>query len=123
MPTLFHQTFEARAQLAVERAFGVTVTLRRGSLTTDSFTATFDVQEYDSVEFETGLNIKVISRDFYLPASSIVFGGSTVEPTAGMVIHEGDAEYEICPIAGRPAAELQPGGYRYLVHTKEIKAA
>lgn len=110
----------------MERAFGVTVTLTSGRSVSASFTATFDIQEYESIEFETGLNIKIVSRNYRLPFADCVVGGATVEPRAGMVITEYDSDgievgqYEINPLPGRPAAELQPGGYRWLVHTKEI---
>jgi len=123
MPTLFHQAFEARAQLAAEKAFGVVVTLKSGPLVTSSFTATYDSHEYESIEFETGLNVKIVVRDYYLPASSLVIGGNTIEPAAGMVVVEGSDEFEIMPLPGRPAAELQPGGWRWVVHTKQTKVA
>jgi len=121
MPTLFHQRFEQRAQTANERAFGVTVTLKSGSVETDEFTATFDEQEYESVEFETGLNVKALIRDYFFPVASLVIAGETIEPAAGMSIVEGSKEYEILPVPGRPAAELQPGDYRWLVHTKQVE--
>jgi len=120
MATRFHETFENRVQPAIERAFGVTVTLRRGSLVTDSFTATFVEQDYDAIEHETGIQVKVSMRDYFLPVSSVVLAGKEVEPTEGMVVVDGSHEFEILPVPGKPAVELQPGGYRYLVHTKRI---
>jgi hypothetical protein len=122
MPTLFHQRFEARVQPANERAFGVSVTLRSAGIESAAFTATYDDQEYESIEHETGLRVKTVCRDWFLPVSSLVIGGETVEPVAGMFIVEGSDEYEILPIPGKPPAELQPGGYRWLVHTKRITA-
>lgn len=122
MPTRFHSTFEERAQLANERAFGVAVTLQRGNDSTAEFTAVFDDQEYDSVELETGLPIKIQSRVWYIPAAALVIDDEEFSPASGQRIIEADteAEYEIVPIAGRPAAELQPGDWRWRVHTQRV---
>ncbi len=100
---------------------GLAVTLKKGKEQSDAFTATLDNQEYETVSQETGLPVKIVSTDFYLPAADLVIGGETIEPAAGMVIVEGSAQYEILPVAGRPAAELQPGGDRWLVHTKKVQ--
>jgi len=121
MPSLFSQRFEDVAMPIMETWLGIAVTLRSGANETASFTALSSDREYSSIEFETGLQVKVIARDWLLPASSLVIAGEEIDPTAGMLIIEGDDEYEVLPIQGRPAAEMQPDGYRWLVHTKQIK--
>lgn len=123
MPTLFHQRFEQRAQKAIERAFGVTVQIRRGTALTDEMTATFVDHEYDLIEHETGLTLKVLIRDYMVAVSDVVFAGGAVEPEAGMYVVEGNDEFEILPAPGRPAVELQAGGYRWLIHTKRVKVS
>lgn len=106
--------------VAAERAFGVTVTYKRGSSTTDSFTAIRSDVEYEVMGGEFGLAIKVTSRDYLLPKSSVVIGGVEVEPRAGDRIVEGGETVEIMPLGDKPAVELQAGGFRYLVHTKKV---
>jgi len=122
MPTRFHTTFEERCQPAAERAFGVTVTIRKGADETDTFTAVFDDEEYNSFELKTGLPIKVQSRVWYVPAAACVIDAVEFNPAAGQRIVEDGEEYEILPMAGRPAAELQPGEWRWRIHTKRVTA-
>jgi len=120
VPSLFVETFDDVAMPIFESWFGVTVSLTVGLNTTDTFTAIGSDREYESVELETGLPIKIVSRDWKLPAALLVIDSATVVPKAGNVITEGSDEYEIVPIAGRPAVELQEGEYRYLVHSQRI---
>jgi hypothetical protein len=118
MPSWFATKFEDVAMPMLETWQGVSVVLTAGSYDTASFTALATDREYMAIELETGLAIKVASRDWLLPASSIVVNSVTTVPLAGMRITEGSDVYEIVPIAGRPAVEKQE--YRYLVHSQRI---
>jgi len=118
MPSLFSARFEEIAMPMLEVQMGVTVTLKVGAQATAAFTALVSDREYEAVELETGLQIKIASRDWLLPAASLVIGGSLVVPRAGCRIVEGSDEYEIVPIAGKPAVEKQE--YRYLCHSQRV---
>lgn len=120
MPSAFDAYFEQNAMPVVESQFGVDVTLQVGSKSSSTFTAIGREREYESIELETGLPIKITYRDWLLPLSALVVNGSTVVPKRGDRIIEGEDAYEIVPIQGRPAVELQQGGYRYLVHSQRV---
>lgn len=105
----------------METQFGVEVTYWAGyRSTSDTITAIGSDKEYESIELESGLPVKLVARDWLIPAASIVIDGEVVTPKAGHRIIEGDEEYEVVPIAGRPAVELQHGNYRYLLHSQRI---
>lgn len=102
----------------MENQLGITVTFKVGGWTSAAFIALATDREYEAIELETGLQVKISSRDWLLPASSLVVKGVTVVPRSGHRIVEGDDEYEIVPIAGKPAAEKQE--YRYLCHSQRV---
>ena len=122
MPTRFQQRFQAHGIPVLEREFQSQVQLRNGSNLSAVFTAIYRDQEYESVGAEVGLFIKEIRRDYLLPVASCVIFGRAVIPARGMYVIEDDGtEREILPPGSNiPAVELQAGGYRYLVHTKEV---
>jgi hypothetical protein len=118
MPSLFSARFEDVAMPMLETQLGVSVTLKVGTRETAAFTALVSDREYEAVELETGLQVKITSRDWLLPAASLVLSGSLVVPRAGHRIVDGADEYEIVPIAGKPAVEKQE--YRYLCHSQRV---
>ena len=120
MGSLFGERFETIAMPMIETQFSVSVTFAVGTKSSDSFLAVGNDREYDSVELQTGLPIKLVMRDWLLPVSSLVVSGVTVTPRAGNRVIVGDEEFEVVPVAGKPAAELQEGGYRYLVHSQRV---
>ena len=122
MPSAFAELFEEVAMPAFEDWFGVVVSFTVGTQTSDTFTAIGSDREYESVELETGLPVKIVSRDWLLPVASLVIRGATVAPKSGNIISDGTTEYTIRPIAGRPAVELQEAEYRYLVHSQRTTA-
>ncbi len=117
MPTALDNMLSAAAGI-LAGYHGVSVTLKVGRNQSDPFDAVFDLQEIVSIEADTRREIKLMSRDYFLPAAALIVNGSTIVPKAGMIIVEGSTEYEILPNSGKPAAELQPDG-TYLVHTKQ----
>ena len=120
MPSRFAAKFETVAMPMMETQFGVEVTYWVGYRSSETFTAIGSDREYESIELESGLPVKIVSRDWLIPAASIVIDGEVVTPKAGHRIHEEGEEYEVVPIAGRPAVELQHGNYRYLLHSQRI---
>ena len=121
MPSAFADLFEECAQPVMEDWFGTHVILLAGARQTATFTAIGSNAEYESIELETGLPIKVVSRDWLLPIASLIAGGMAIEPRAGHRIVEDEIEYEICPIAGRPAVEPHTDGYRIKVHSQRVQ--
>lgn len=115
----FHETFNTRAMLAADRAFGVSVKLRRGQFKTAAFTAPWQSVDYEVIDAE-GFTTKITSRDYVIPADKVVINGLTVEPRDGDVLEEVNGNFEVMKIPGRPGVELLPGGYRWLVHTKKV---
>jgi hypothetical protein len=122
MPSAFATMFEECAQPVMEDWFGVQVIYLAGARQTATFTAIGSNAEYESIELETGLPIKITSRDWLLPIASLAANGVAIEPRAGHRIIEDGIEYEICPIAGRPAVELHSDGYRVNVHSQRVQA-
>ena len=120
MPSRFSEQFETVAMPMLETQFGVEVTYWAGYRSSETFTALGSDREYESIELESGLPVKIVARDWLIPAASIVIDGVQVTPKAGHRIMEGAEEYEVVPIAGRPAVELQHGNYRYLLHSQRI---
>ena len=120
MGSRFCDRFETVAMPMLETEFSVTVTFAVGTRSTDEFIAIGSNREYDSIELQTGLPIKLVMREWLMPVSSLVIDGSSVVPRSGNRVIVGDEEFEVVPIAGKPAAELQEGGYRYLVHTQRV---
>jgi hypothetical protein len=120
MPSLFTTRFEDVAMPMLENQLGFSVVFKVGATSSAAFTALATDREYEAVELETGLQFKLTSRDWLLPASSLVISGALVVPRAGHRIVDGSDEYEIVPIAGKPAVEKQE--YRYLCHSQWVTA-
>lgn len=125
MPTRFQRRFQVHALPVLEREFSSQVQLRNGSDLSVAFTAIYKDQEYEIDGYEVGLFIKDVRRDYYLPVASCLINSVAVEPARGMfVIDEDGSEREILPPnQSKPEVELLPGGYRYLVRTKEVAAS
>ncbi len=122
MPNLFETSFNDRALLAGNRAFGVSVTFTRGAAKTASFTARRSGKEHAGLREDFGLEVKITMRDFWLSVASIVLDGRTVAPVIGDRITEGSEVFEIQPPDdNKKAVELLAGGYEYLVHTKRVE--
>lgn len=121
----FEQTFNTRVIPAAQRAFGEDVTLGHGLDTTDTFTAIWDDQQYEVAD-EEGYATKFHSRDFEFDKSSATVNGELFEPRAGDIINvteNGEAKkFEILPMGSMPAVEEMAGGFRWLVHTKQVPA-
>ena len=116
----FEATFRDRVITTAKRGFGVSVTLERDGVSTASFKARRHGLEYEVIGAELGFPTKIVGRDYLLLASDVTFGGGEIEPQEGDRIVEGTEIFEIMPLNNKPAAELKPGGFEWLVHTKKV---
>lgn len=119
----FQETWQQRVGAAQDRAFGVSVTLTRGTGTTDSFTATWEDHRFDSRD-EEGFTSSYRLRDFMFAAADVILNGEVIKPREGdriNITENGTAQvYEALPDFELPAVEQEPGGYRWRVHTKRV---
>ena len=120
MPSSFETQFE-RGRTALNRAFGVSITFKRGVQTSSSFTARRTDYEYEVFGQDLGFPVKVTSRLFKFAVSDVVLGGTTIEPQEGDLITEGTEVFEVLPADGLPAVEAVSGGYEWLVRTKQVE--
>ncbi len=110
----------AAAEDLLDEVFGGAVTLKRGETSTAPFTTTWDLQDYELAS-DRGVVTVFQSRDYLLPKTAVVIGGSQVEPRAGDRIHDSGEVFELLPLGDRPAHEDVAGGTRWLCHTKRVK--
>lgn len=119
----FQTTFQARVIPLANRAFGHAVTLTRGGVSGEEFTANWESQEYEVQDAE-GYYTKFHARDFMFDKADSVISGVTIKPREGDVIEmteNGEAKrFEVLPIGDMPACTEMPGGYRWRVHTKQV---
>jgi len=122
MPSRFETYFFENAMPMLQDNLGIAVKLKSGVTETAEFVATYSKREDESVEFETGLPLTLVSRDWFLPAADLVIGGTTVAPKAGMRIVEQDSgdEYEIQGVRGMPAVEEDLGGLTWTCHSARV---
>lgn len=114
----FDQDFAAADDL-LDEIFGGPVTLVRGANSSESFTASWDLQEYE-VESAAGAVTVVQSRDYLVPKVGVTIAGQAVTPRPGDRIVDQGVAYEVLPIGARPAVEDAPGGSRWICHTKRV---
>ena len=120
MPSQFDVMFEQSAAPQHDLVFGVSVTLTGNSGTSAAFTATFEDQEYQAMDFETGGKVIKTYRLWVFAVSDSVIASVEVEPVAGMYITDGSDQWEIVPVDNKPAVELNEGGYRWLARTQKV---
>ncbi len=119
----FQESFNTRTVAAMDRAFGISATIKTGSLSseTDPFTAVWEDQKYETTDRE-GFATSYHSRDFMFAVADVILDSEQHEPQAGDVIaieeNSVAKEFTIVSLGDMPAVELMPGGYRYRVHTK-----
>lgn len=120
----FQKTFAERVTPAMDRAFGIEITLMHGIDQTEPFTAVWEKRVYQIAD-EEGFITSHESRDFMFPKSNAVVGSDAITPRAGdriQVTENGtEATYEILPIGTLPAVEEMPGGTRWRVHAKRVE--
>lgn len=119
----FQDTWQQRVSAAQDRAFGASVTLTRGTGTTESFTATWEDHRFDSRD-EEGYVTSFSIRDFMFDKADVLLDSEVIAPREGdriNVTENGTTKvYEALPEFELPAVEEEPGGYRWRVHTKRV---
>jgi len=123
MPSLADQLWEDAGAPLHEELSGVLVTYIRGVNQIADVTAIADVIDY-VVEGSDGFTTAMTLRDYTLRASQLVIGGEPITPRPGDRIVEeidGDSQtFALVPLGKRPCCELQPGGFRWTVHTNKV---
>lgn len=119
----FQETFNARVIPAAERAFGVLVMLTHGEKVSEEFTALKSSGQYEIAD-EEGFVTTYRTTDFEFAKEDVAALGVMIEPRRGdrlRLTQNGTAEtYELIPVGSIPAVEEKTGGYRWLVHTKQV---
>lgn len=116
----FDQAFEVDAAPAHAQWFGAAVTLKRGSDTSDSLTAVWYAEEYQALDYKTGLPIAFKKRTYILKKTDLILNAAQITPRQGDAIVDGDDELEIRPIEKKPAVESVEGGYRWRLRTNKL---
>lgn len=123
MPSFADQLWEDAAAPLHEEFNGVSVTYVRGVSQIPNVTAIADVINY-TVEGSDGLTTVVTLRDYTLRLEQLLIGGVCITPRAGDEIIESiagvDQTFQLVPVGKRPCYELQPGGFRWTVHTNRV---
>ena len=108
--------------------FGVSIVYSRGtqSVTVTAIPSVIDVELF-AVD-ELPLNTAVVWRQWIIKASdlsSLAPTGAVFRPKRADIVTEtiGGVEqrYEVAPLPDKPAAEMQLGGYRWLVRGKRVE--
>ena len=123
MPNSFESSFN-RALSHANRAFGVSVTLSRNlTMKTEPFTARRNNFDYSTERVgDVGPAVNSQRREYVLPTDKLIIDGQAVEPRPHDTIAEGAEVFEIAPPSkDKPAVELLPGGFEYLVHTQRVE--
>jgi hypothetical protein len=106
-----------------EEFFGTSIVYYRRSEATTAFTAIAETVSYTVIDAE-GSTTTVTARDYTVPVASLVIAGAQVDPIKGDRIKETingiEHTYELLPLGTTPTAELLPGGFRWLLHTKRV---
>lgn len=124
MPSFADQMWEDAAAPLLDELHGVAVNYSRGLRTVD-ITAVPSVLSHEIYDQDDGsLSTVATLRQYVIAASAIVIDGETVEPQLRDRITEtinGAAQvFEVSPVPGKPAYELQVSGSRWLVRCKRV---
>lgn len=130
MTAFADQLFEDAAAGINNDFFGVSVLYSRGAATV-TLTAIPEAQS-DTLLDASGLQTVGNGRDYTFAVGDLVLTSEVAEPCRGDTITETiggtSCVFEVLPLravtslalGGNPVAELLPGGFRWLVHTKRI---
>lgn len=89
------ETLMSEAHGVLNESLGATVTLKRGPSASSSFTARRKQQQSGSVATSLETTQRMTFREYWLPQSSCVIHGITVEPIPGDYIVEGSQKWQI----------------------------
>ena len=118
MPNTLETTFNTRAVPALNRAFGVTVTIEREGRTA-SVTSRRHNRADDVIGARQMVPMSVTRRKFVFAKADYDFGSGAVAPLRGDRITEGSSVFEIVPPNNDQDA-VEDTDYEWLVHTKRV---
>ena len=102
---------------------GVEVTYQRGDDELTDVPAVAEDIEY-AIAGDDGREVKKRFRDYVIKAGDLTLSGNLFEPRSGDVIQEtigGTVRtFEAVRRGDKPAVELLPGGYRWVIHTMQV---
>lgn len=120
---MFQERFQERANTGFNRTFAVEVTLAHGEWITEPFQARWSDQKYELADADGHYTVLHL-RDFEFDVASASWNEAEFEPRRGDIITMSqngvDVKFELLPPGNLPVCELQPGGYRWKVHTKQV---
>ena len=122
MTSRFQRQFKRTGAANLNRQFGVSGVLHRGS----NATKPFQVRRYENdspteKNESNGPDTKFTTRVFLLPVESVVFDTSPVSPRTADRLNVGDEVFEILPPGpGVAAVKICNGDRDWMVHTKRV---
>jgi hypothetical protein len=123
LPSVVDQLFEDAAAPLDEEFYGVMVTYSDGVYSV-SLTAIPETTAWPVLNDPPPHSTIGAARDYSLKAAAVILNGVLTQPQVGHrlteTINSQSQIFEIMPLPDRPAVELLPGGFRWLVHTKRV---
>lgn len=123
MTAFADQLWEDAATPLNDEFFGTSVIYLRKTEQSLPITAIGQTTSYSLTDSEGTVRI-IAGRDYTLAVSTLIVNGLLVTPVKGDRIREtiGGSEhiYELLALDNKPAAELLPGGFRWLLHMKRV---
>ena len=112
---------------SLQRLAGIEGVYARGEDESQPITGVPVQHEYEVIDDETGLPMKVTSYDWTFVAAELAIASVPITPRKGdrwkPTIEGGEETYEVLPIGKRPCGErLDASGVLWLVHTKKVAA-
>ncbi len=118
----FQSTFDARATESFERAFGISVTVRRGVLTTKSVTSLIERLPRDVDYQEDSFADSFTDYRFQINVDAYQISSVAVEPQQGDRIEFSENGTSVVAVVqklrGMPAYEYMDGQYRWRLHAR-----
>lgn len=116
--------FATSAVQVLNEYHGVTVTLRRGPLTSDEMTARREMRKSPVLGQDLdgfGIEVATDVRSYRLPRAACVLDGILLKPRTGDEVVEGDDVFTIGPPDDKTSAVRAIDGSDWIVHTKQTK--
>lgn len=114
------QTAVTKGQQSVRTKAGITVTYTTtaGSV---NVTAVPGLTRYEAIN-EDGVTTRYWGGDYLIDVADLIVAGQPVSPAPGHKITDGSKLMEVLPDGSGQCFFLEPQGFRYRIHAKEVKA-
>lgn len=122
MANVFETAWKDRCVDSLDRAFGVTVTLRSGQNTTEEFTAR-RVRHHETLQSkDVPISVNLDIRRYVIPQSIVDSTSWLSDPKPGMEIIEGNETFRIVPKmdGSKKAVEYDSGVGEYIVNCEKV---